>query len=102
MGLASFYRKSLRNFGTITTPITDCLRKKIFVWSKEEELGFLYLKKLLKEELVLCLPDFDKIFEVELASIVGVGTILSQVGHLVAYFNVYHLELYAIVRDCQT
>lgn len=72
---------------------------------------------LLKEKLlsasVLSLPDFSKLFEIEChARITGIGAVLTQEGHLVAFhsekliagqknWTIYEKELFAVVRACK-
>lgn len=114
MGLASFYRKFIKKFSTIAAAITDCLKKGKFSQTSKAESSFQNLKKRLSDAPVLTLPDFDKIFEIECdAWIVGVGAVLLQARHPVAYFSeklaegrknwtTYEQELYALVRACQT
>eukprot|EP01018_Ginkgo_biloba_P003622 Gb_16315 [translate_table: standard] len=107
-GLTSFYRKFVKNFNLITSPMTECIKGKVFV--DECCLVFELLKRKMLEVLVLSLPNFDKVFEVECdASGLGIGAVLSQEGRPVAYFNeklneaqwkysVYGKKIYALVQ----
>ena len=63
-GLATFYKHFIKNYGSVIAPITDCLRKGEFTQTKPEKEGFNLIKKKMTEALVLCHPDFPKVFEV--------------------------------------
>jgi hypothetical protein len=89
LGLAGYYRRFVRHFGLISKPLTNLLKKHtVFVWTPEHEAAFQALKQALSQSPVLALPNFAKPFMIETdASDSGVGAILMQEGHPLAFFN---------------
>eukprot|EP00253_Pinus_taeda_P033024 PITA_33024 len=111
-GLASFYRKFIRNFSEICAPMLDTIKKvnQLFHWTEAAENSFQILKKKITERLVLRLPNFNKLFQVRCdASGTAIGAVLSQEDRQVSYFSkklnesrqkhsTYDKEFYAIVQ----
>ena len=86
--LTKFYCRFIQGFSTIVALVTDCIRKGDFVWTKVVSKAFQELKEKMTEAPVLRLPDFSKAFEVTCnASGVGIGGVLSQKGHPIAFFS---------------
>jgi hypothetical protein len=111
-GLASFYRKFIRNFSGISTTMMDTVKKwhKSFHWTTEDEKSFNLLKWKITEQLVLVLPDFRKTFQVKCdASGFAIGAVLSQEDRPISYFSknlneanlkysTYDKDFYAIIQ----
>ena len=86
------------------------LAKDGFSWTEAATTTFIALKQSMSEAHVLRLPNFDIEFVIETdASNVGIGAILMQEGHPLAYFShklgprlhaasTYIKELHAIVE----
>jgi hypothetical protein len=95
----------------ISKPMTELLEKdKKFEWTPTCEASFQELKKWLTTALILVMPDMENLFSIYCdASGQGLGCVLIQDGHVVAYASqqlrkheahcpTHNLELAAVVH----
>ncbi len=80
LGFANFYRRFIRNFSLVAAPLMALTSPKVpFRWNSQAQEAFDVLKSRFISAPVLCLPDPERQFIVEVdASEVGVGAVLSQ------------------------
>ena len=82
LGMISFYRKFLPNLSTVTSKLTDMLKKEVrepLQWDVETKSMFDKVKEMLASPPVLMLPDLSKQFCLRTdASLHGMGAILYQ------------------------
>ena len=87
-GLATFYRRLIKNFSAIMAPITDSLKSEGFQWIPVATKASTEMKKMMTEAQVMHLPDFSKAFEITCDALrLAIGGVLSQENHHNAYFS---------------
>jgi len=88
LGLASYYRKFIKNFVKITTPLTNLLKKSAvtYDWDEACDEAFGTLKGILVKAPVLKLLNFDRDFEIHSdASDFAIGGVIVQGGRPMAF-----------------
>ncbi|KAL5486484.1 hypothetical protein EMCRGX_G018971 [Ephydatia muelleri] len=82
LGLANYYRRFIKNFGTIAKPLHRLTEKNItFQWTDTCQQAFDNLRKCLMTSPILAHPDWSKSFILDTdASDCGIGAVLSQVN----------------------
>jgi hypothetical protein len=88
-GLAGYYRKFAKEFGTIAAPLTALL-KEGFIWTEAASTAFFALKTAVTIAPVLALPDLVEPFVVECDTStygLGAGAVLLHGQHPVAFFS---------------
>ena len=110
LGLTGYYRKFVKNYGRIATPLTTLLKKDAFSWNPEATKAFERLKEAMCHASVLAMPDFTKTFIVECdASGNGIDVVLIQEGRNISFENcpikgkylqkpIYEKEMLAILH----
>jgi len=92
-GLASYYRKFVKNFASIAEPLSAVTKKGVrFSWSPEAQHAFENLKRALAATVTLAYPQPNQTFILDTdASDVAVGAILSTtvdgVERPIAFFS---------------
>jgi transposase InsO family protein len=109
LGLASYYRRFVSRFADIAAPLHYLTQKDVqFCWTKECNESFQCLKRSLTEAPILAFPHFDLhaspfILQTD-ASAGGLGAILQQDGHVIAYasrvLNKAECNYSVIQREC--
>lgn len=80
LGTVGWYRRFIQDFSTLTSPLTDTLRKSAkFVLTPEAIKSFEELKQRLVSSPILSSPNYERPFFVQCdASNVGIGAVLFQ------------------------
>lgn len=82
VAMANYYRRFIKNFATLTKPLSELTRKRIeFKWSEQCEIAFQKLKNQISSPPILQYPKFEDNNEFILtvdASEIGCGGVLSQ------------------------
>lgn len=113
LGLTGYYRRFIRNYAILANPLTQQLKRDSFNWKEEATTAFEALKSAMLSAPVLASPNFSIPLVIEAdTSGIGVGAVLTQNKHPVAYFSkalgprgqakpIYEKELIAIVWAVQ-
>lgn len=113
LGLTGYYRRFVQNYGLISRPLTELLKKGSFQWNDRAAVAFTQLKKAMSTTPVLTLPDYTQPFVVEVdACDNGIGAVLMQKGRPLAFLSkglapkhqklsTYEKELLAVVLATQ-
>lgn len=83
LGLANYYRRFVKSFSHIASPLTNLLGKKTtFQWTSTEQQAFDKLKDSLTSTPILAAPDFSAPFQITTvsadASDYAIGAVLTQ------------------------
>jgi hypothetical protein len=119
MGFANFYRRFIKGYSGVATPLTNLTKKdKSFSWTGDEQFAFEELKRRFTEAPILAIFDPEQPIIVETdASDYAIGACISQIGkdgkiHPIAFlsrkmspaesnYDIHDKELLAIVAAFQ-
>ena len=89
MGLANYFRKFVVGMSSIAKPLTDLTKSGTpWMWGEPQQQAFESIKQALCQAPTLAMPDIQEEFTVVCdASNFGIGAVLMQKDHPVAYFS---------------
>lgn len=81
LGLASYYRRFLKDFSGVAKPLIELTRKNVpFKWTEACENAFQSLKEILSSDAIMAYPKDEGEFILDVdASDHGIGAVLSQI-----------------------
>lgn len=86
LGLTGYSRKFIGDYGKISKPFTNMLRKGGFKWDDKVTVAFDTLKSAMTQAPVLAMPDFSLQFILETDTCdTGIGAVLMQNGKPLAF-----------------
>ena len=110
VALVSYYRRFIKNFASIATPLNYLLKKGVkFIWTDDCQHAFECLRNALVEAPILSYPNFNERFLLYTdASNTGIGAILAQningVEQTIAYasrsLKPYKKKYATIEKEC--
>ncbi|XP_031378285.1 uncharacterized protein LOC116193683 [Punica granatum] len=88
-GLASFYKRFMKNLSSILASSTKCIKKgNEFKWNEAAQCGSELFKEKLCVAYILVLPDFSKTFKIDCNAFgVRIKVVLMQERQPIAYFS---------------
>jgi hypothetical protein len=85
-GLCSYYKRFFRGVSQLGAPLTDFTKKGAFQWREESQWTFEKMKEVMSTCPILSLLDFSQSFILECDALgMGIGTMLMQGGHPIAF-----------------
>ena len=86
IGICTYYRKFVKGFSKLTSPLNDLTKKDAFKCDKEAENSFQKMQEVMSSFPILSLPDFSKPFVVECDALSGgIGDVLKQGQQPIAF-----------------
>ena len=100
VGICTYYKKFVKGFSQLATPLTDLTKKGAFSWTDTTQQTFDRLKEVMSSCPMLALPDFTQPFILECDALgQGIDAVLMQRGHPIAFESrklLLHERLYSL------